>query len=76
MDLPPSTNAVAPSARFPGCGALRRSLVYFTVPAGLDGKTVGPQGKAGPMARALLGVKHLFEMRVRRTAVEEPVAGA
>lgn len=28
---------------------------------------MGQRGKAGPVARALLGVKHLFEMRVRNS---------
>lgn len=73
-DLAPSANTVVPSAGFPGPGALRRSWVYFTVPAGLKGRTIGQQGRAGQgrtYDRVLLGMKHCFEIRDRRTEVED-----
>lgn len=78
LDLPSLTNTVVPSVGFPDWGPLRRSPVCFSVPAGLEGRRWirrAGQGKAGPMARALLGMKP-FEMRVRRrTEVEEPGTG-
>lgn len=45
MDPPPSANSVVPSAGFPGPGSLRRSWVYYTVPAGLRGRTMGQQDR-------------------------------